>query len=226
MVFQFKVPAAGQPTGAATTPLERAVHDLAHDLQLVPIPSPLVQKGLHHFVSALHPTLGSGGMLHFELVAAVSRAVLDNSIARYGQVNLEDEAVMYAGSPLRLLHYYRTKVPDGNFNPNVSLEGASGNTPKERDAYWRGKNEEFERKYLLVKNFLTDASITTLAVMRAIPAHLLGDVTEERVKEVGDEIAARLTAQGYPVNLLTHSEARRLVAEKQEEAAAAAAGAS
>lgn len=203
--------------------MERAVHDLAHDLQLLPFPSPLVQKGLHHFVSSLHPTVGSGGMLHFDLVAAVSRAVLDNSIAKYGQVNLEDETVMYAGSPRRLLHYYRTKIPNGNFHPDVSLQGAAGNTPKERDAFWLSKNEEFERKYLLVKNFLTDASITTLAVMRAIPAHLLGDMNEERVKEIADEIASRLTAQGYPVNLLTHSEARRLVSEKQEEAASAGA---
>lgn len=205
----------GQTSGSPGTSLERAIHDLAQDMQLLPIPSPLVQKGLQHFVSVVHPTVGSGGMLLFDLVGAVSRAVIDNSIAKYGQVNLEDEAVMYAGSPLRLLHYYRTKVPDGNFNPNASMEGAKGNTPKEHDAFWLAKNEEFEKKYILVKNFLTDTAITALAVMRAIPARLLAGLSEEQVRNLADEIAANLTAQGYAVNLLTHSEVKSIMSEKQ-----------
>jgi hypothetical protein len=137
--------------------------------------------------------------------------VLDASVARYGQVNPEDEGVICGGSPVRLLNYYRTRTPKQEFHERVTLEGGGSKTGEAHDAWFLARNEEFEAHHLRTRRFLTDAAITTLAVMRAIPTRLLAGLTEEQVREVGDEIAAGLTGQGFPVNLLTHSEVRSLV---------------
>jgi hypothetical protein len=222
VAFQFKAIGQGQPSSADGTPLGRAVDELAKALGLQPVTSPDLAKALRHFVTCVHPTVGQGGMLLFDLVAVISRAVLDRSVERYGQVNPDDVAVIAGGSPVRLLNFYRGQLPNHQFHQGVMLEGwkASANA-EENDALWLAKNDQFEKQNLVARNFVTDSAITVLAVMRAIPARLLGDVTEERIKEIGDEIAAKLAAQGYPASLLTHSEARRLVAEKRQELATA-----
>ena len=193
------------------TPVGRMANDLARDLKLQPVSDPFLAKCLVHFVGTVHPTIPAGGMLLFDMMATISRAVLDASVANYGQVNPEDEAVICGGSPVRLLNYYRTRTPDQRFNANVKLEGGMGKDGDAHDAWFIARSEEFEAHHLLTRRFLTDAAITTLAVMKAIPARLLTGLSEEDVRAVGDEIAAALTAQGFPVNLLTHSEVRSLV---------------
>ncbi|MEO2091574.1 MAG: hypothetical protein ABGY75_19130 [Gemmataceae bacterium] len=202
--------ATGVRAAIPDTPVGRLANDLARDLHLLPVSDPFLAKCLVHFVGTVHPTIPAGGMLLFDMMATISRAVLDASVAKYGQVNPEDEAVICGGSPVRLLNYYRTRTPDQRFNEKVTLEGGMGKDGDAHDAWFVARNAEFEA-HLLTRRFMTDAAITTLAVMKAIPARLLAGLSEEEVRAVGDEIAAALTAQGFPVNLLSHSEVRSLV---------------
>lgn len=207
--------AAGVKSAIPDTPVGRLANDLARELKLPPVTDPFLAKCLIHFVGTVHPTMTAGGMLLFDMVATISRAVLDASVAKYGQVNPDDEAVICGGSPVRLLNYYRTRTPNQQFNANVKLEGGLGKDGDAHDAWFIARSDEFETYYLLTRRFLTDTAITTLAVMKAIPARLLTGLGEDEVRAVGDEIAAGLTAQGFPVNLLTHSEVRTLLNRTQ-----------
>lgn len=217
-------PAGGPPPDpAGNTPVGGLADDLARDLLLHPVTDSFLRKCLLHFVGVLHPVHGTGGTLLFEMLATVSRAVLDGSMARFGQVNPDDPAVVCGGSPVRLLNYYRTMTPDHKFQAQVSLEGGGDKHGDAHDAWFKARNEEFEAQHLLVRRFLADATITTPAVMRALPMRLLAGLTDDQVRAVADEIAAGLTAQGFPVNLLTHSEVRA-VTERVRAAAPGAAG--
>lgn len=207
--------APGVRSAIPDTPVGRLANDLARDLKLQPVSDPFLAKCLVHFVGTVHPTAGSGGTLLFDMLATICRAVLDASVSKYGQINPDDEGVICSGSPVRLLNYYRTLTPKQSFREGVTLEGGMGKHGDEHDAWFVARNAEFEAHHLLTRRFMTDAAITALAVMKAIPARLLAGLSEEDVRAVGDEIAAGLTAQGFPVNLLTHSEVRSLVNRTQ-----------
>jgi hypothetical protein len=87
--------------------------------------SPMLRRAMTHLITVLHPQVGQGGMLMWNMLQSITDALIRKAKDRHPEGKVDpnvDETLQQAGTPTRLVKYL--KGTWRAFNPKATIEGS------------------------------------------------------------------------------------------------------
>jgi len=182
---------ASPPTkagGGLSPQFRQKMQEIAEELELPQPMDPYTERALTNIlVRAFPPPLGlpEGGMLRIDWFETVIDAIVKHHLTKNGgKIDYNHPAIRQAINPVQLLRTLRTKMPGDNFNPQSSLEGARGASPREHDSHFNARSDQYNLNRNLPQTPAASAAPAAPSPTGAGSTATLDDLLDKLPKEM------------------------------------------